>query len=112
MPTTPVEYPFAEGAFRLAAKGWYISGRRDGQACVIKWFKSGAAFSVDYFALDMKVIDKALQYVDKFNQLNFVDKIVKINVAEVWEGNFGWEGASEMVFCEPFIQKKKLPEVQ
>jgi len=32
-----LEHPFAEGAFRLVAKGWYEGGPRNRQPCVWKW---------------------------------------------------------------------------
>ena len=98
--------PFAEGAFRWVAKGRYVSGPRAGQACVVKWFKTGAVFSDDYFALDTKAVDKALEFVNMFNQLNIVNKTIKINVAQVWrfaeDADADWVG--QRVLCEPFIQ--------
>lgn len=98
--------PFAQGAFRWVAKGTYTSGPREGQASVIKWFKTGAVFSEDYFTLDIKAVDKALEIVDKFNQLGLINKVVKINVPEVWfftdECDNEWTG--QKVLCEPFIQ--------
>ncbi|KAK2802563.1 hypothetical protein FQN51_004355 [Onygenales sp. PD_10] len=97
--------PFANGAFRWVAKGVYTKGPRSGQACVAKWFKTGAVFSDDYFTLDIKAVDKALEIVNRFNQLNMINKAVKINVAAVWnfvDGNTAWAG--QKVLCEPFIQ--------
>ncbi|KAF5009300.1 hypothetical protein FDECE_4470 [Fusarium decemcellulare] len=98
--------PFAEGAFRWVARGKYTSGPRQGQACVVKWFKTGAVFADKYFALDIKAIDKALEIVNRFNQLNIVDKAVKINVAQVWyftdDADDEWAGQRHL--CEPFIQ--------
>jgi len=32
-----LDHPFAEGAFRLVAKGYYKGGPRNGQSCVWKW---------------------------------------------------------------------------
>ena len=75
--------PFASGAFRWVAKGVYTSGARSGQACVLKWFKTGAVFEEDYFALDIKAVDRALEIVNRFNELNIVNKTVKINVPSV-----------------------------
>jgi len=101
-----LENPFASGAFRWVAKGRYTGGERDGQACVAKWFKTGAVFSDDYFALDIKAVDKALEIVNRFNQLNIVDKPVKINVPSVWRFTDASveEWAGQRVLCEPFIQ--------
>ncbi|KAK5657913.1 hypothetical protein OQA88_2462 [Cercophora sp. LCS_1] len=101
-----LDNPFAQGAFRWVAKGTYTSGARQGQACVTKWFKSGAVFSNDYFTLDIKAVDKALELVNRFNQLNIVSKRIKINVAQVWayaqDSRGDWAGQRSLV--EPFIQ--------
>lgn len=97
--------PFASGAFRWVARGSYISGSRQGEACVIKWFKTGAVYEADYFTLDIKAVDKALEIVNRFNELNIVSKMVKINVPQVWifrEGSGKWSG--QHFLCEPFIQ--------
>ncbi|THC87548.1 hypothetical protein EYZ11_013006 [Aspergillus tanneri] len=93
-------------AFRWVAKGSYTSGPRKGEACVVKWFKTGAVFSNDYFTLDIKAVDKALEIVNRFNQLNIINKVVKINVPEVWyftdKSNDEWAGQRHL--CEPFIK--------
>ncbi|KAI0828412.1 kinase-like protein [Hypoxylon sp. FL0890] len=100
-----LDNPFSQGAFRWVAKGTYTSGSRTGQACVCKWFKTGAVFEADYFTLDIKAVDKALEIVNRFNELNIVNKAVKINVPEVWtfDENSG-ERAGQNNLCEPFIQ--------
>lgn len=101
-----LDNPFAEGAFRWVAKGEYTEGARQGQACVVKWFKTGVVFEKDYFTLDIKAVDKALDIVNRFNQLGIVDKTVKVNVPEVWsfdkDARRNWAGSK--VLCEPFIQ--------
>jgi hypothetical protein len=105
VPFDALENPFASGAFRWVAKGRYISGPRNGQACVAKWFKSGAVFSDDYFTLDIKAVNKALEIVNRFNQLNIISKVIKINVPEVWhfeDGSDEWAGQRHL--CEPYIQ--------
>ena len=38
--------PFASGSFRWVSEGTYTSGARKGEACVAKWFKSGAVYEV------------------------------------------------------------------
>lgn len=97
--------PFASGAFRWVARGKYTEGSRTGQACVCKWFKTGTAFEADFFALDIKAVDKALEIANRFNQLNVYDKTVKINIPEVWTFD-AWSGSWAGVKClqEPFIQ--------
>ncbi|KAK3354029.1 kinase-like domain-containing protein [Lasiosphaeria hispida] len=98
--------PFASGAFRLVSKGKYTSGSRAGQACVCKWFKSGTVYEEDYFTLDIKAVDKALELANRFNQLNIVSKPIKFNVPEVWTftntGSNQWAGSK--ILQEPFIQ--------
>ncbi|KAH7007203.1 kinase-like domain-containing protein [Ilyonectria destructans] len=101
-----LEDPFAEGAFRWVAEGTYTSGPRRGQPCVVKWFKTGAVFEADYFTLDIKAVDKALEIVNRFNELHVVNKRIKINVPSVWQFNDDvrdeWSGQRHL--CEPFIQ--------
>lgn len=104
IPRNNIQHPFAEGAFRWVAKGTYTSGTRQGQACVIKWFKTGVVFEADYFTLDIKAVDKALEIVNHFNQLNIVNKSIKINVPAVWTFVPGSEFAGQKHLCEPFIR--------
>ncbi|XDG01365.1 hypothetical protein ABKA04_000980 [Annulohypoxylon sp. FPYF3050] len=92
--------PFSEGTFRWVGRATYSSGHRNGQPCVIKWFKTGAVFEKDYFTLDIKAVDKALEIVNRFNELNIVSKTVKINVPAVWT----IVETGQMVLCEPFIE--------
>ncbi|KAL6907328.1 hypothetical protein GGI43DRAFT_397131 [Trichoderma evansii] len=101
-----LEKPFAQGTFRLVAKGVYISGPRRGEPCVIKWFKPGVVFSDTYFALDIKAVEKALEIVDKFNKQNLINKVIKVNIPEVWHfpDNSAAELAGQRYLCEPFIQ--------
>ncbi|KAG6039702.1 hypothetical protein E4U41_002196 [Claviceps citrina] len=106
VPHSALDNPFAQGAFRWVAKGTYTSVPRVDQPCVVKWFKTGAVFSNDYFTLDIKAVDKALEFVDKFNLLGIVDKGVKINVPGIWrftEDSHG-DWAGQIILCEPFIQ--------
>ncbi|KAI0853485.1 kinase-like protein [Daldinia vernicosa] len=105
VPGHELDHPFADGAFRWVAKGSYTSGSREGQACVVKWFKTGAVFEEDYFTLDIKAVNKALEIVNRFNLLHIVNKPVKVNVPAVWRvyEAFGkWAG--QRILCEPFIQ--------
>ncbi|KAI5925859.1 kinase-like protein [Camillea tinctor] len=102
--THALDNPFASGAFRWVAKGTYTSGPRSGQACVCKWFKTGAVFEADYFTLDIKAVDKALEIVNRFNDLGIVNKSVKINVPDVWVFVGGGDRAGQNYLNEPFIQ--------
>lgn len=51
-----LDNPFAEGTFRLVAKGCYTSGPRNGEASVCKWFKSGGVMEAKFFELDIKAV--------------------------------------------------------
>lgn len=101
--------PFASGAFRWVAKGSYTKGPRQGQASVCKWFKTGTVFSTDYFILDIKAVDKALEIVNRFNQLGIINKQIVVNVPEVWtfEDDCDDEWAGSKTLSEPFINDYK-----
>ena len=78
--------PFAEGAFRLVAKGVYNDGTgpRNGQACVLKWFKSGGAYEEVFFTDDIRAVGKAQEIIDSFNALGVFERHVFLNHPEVW----------------------------
>ena len=100
-----LDNPFSAGSFRWVARGNYEGGSRNGQACVLKWFKTGEVFEADYFTIDIKASGKALEIVNYFNQLNVVDKMVKINVPAVWTfDEFSGHRSGQKALCEPFIQ--------
>ena len=56
---TGMDRPFAQGVFRLVAMGHYTEGPRNGQKCVAKWFKTGAVYEEDFFAMDIRAVEKA-----------------------------------------------------
>lgn len=101
-----LDNPFAEGAFRYVAQGTYTPGPRCGQPCVKGWFKTGLGFEKDYFTLDIKAVDKALEIVNQFNDLNIVDKPIKINIPAVLI--FGEDSDEDLIgakiLIEPFIR--------
>ncbi|KAM7207849.1 kinase-like domain containing protein [Naviculisporaceae sp. PSN 640] len=101
-----LENPFASGAFRWVSKGKYTSGKRAGEDCVAKWFKTGVVFSEDFFILDLKAVDKALEIINLFNQLQIVNKPVIVNIPEVWtfteDASKEWAGTKTLI--EPFIE--------
>lgn len=99
-----LDNPFASGAFRWVGKGVYTTGARSGQACVFKWFKTGAVFEDEYFTLDIKEVDRALELVNRFNELNIANKAIKINVPSVWTYTEGSSRAGQKVLVEPFIE--------
>lgn len=104
--TSDLNHPFAEGGFRWVAKGKYIAGDRTGQACVCKWFKTGAVYESTFFDSDIQAMNKALDIIQQWNQNGYINKLVQINIPEVWtfteSSSGGWAGRK--VLQEPFIQ--------
>jgi hypothetical protein len=98
--------PFAEGAFRHVAEGTFTEGARAGEACVCKWFKTGTVFESHFFATDIQASEKAVDLITKWNSQKLIDKIVQVNLPEVWtfspESSGDWAG--QKVLQEPFIQ--------
>ena len=97
-------HPFAEGAFRWVAKGHYTQGNRAGEACVCKWFKSGQVYEETFFAEDVIVSGKAIDIVQKWNDLNLIDRAVRLNLPEVWTfTSSSGEWSDRKCLQEPFI---------
>jgi len=98
-------HPFAEGGFRWVAKGKYTHGARAGEACVCKWFKTGHVDESSFFDLDIKAMNKAHELVKEWNSKRMVDKLVKVNIPEVWtfEHQIGSPRSGKKVLQEPFI---------
>lgn len=103
---TALNSPYSEGTFRWVSKGTYIQGRRNGQPCVCKWFKSGSVFEDEFFSLDIQAIDKALEIITSWNSQEIIEKLIQVNVPEIWtfekSSNENWSGAK--VLQEPFIE--------
>lgn len=101
-----LDHPFSQGAFRWVAKGVYVGGERDGQAAVTKWFKSGHTFEQEFFDLDIKAVDKAIELVREFNNQDIVGSTIKMNRPEVWTffPHAGSDWAGRKTLTEPFIE--------
>ncbi len=69
------------------AKGQYTEGTRAGEPCVCKWFKTGHVVEASFFDLDIKAMDKAHDLVKEWNSWRMIDKIVKVNIPQVWTGS-------------------------
>lgn len=102
-------HPFAQGGFRWVAKGVYTEGHRAGEACVCKWFKTGHVVEASFFDLDIRAMNKAHDLVREWNGRRFLDKIIKVNIPEVWTGCnvFGSIIAGKKLLQEPFIENYK-----
>mmetsp|Transcript_37900 Transcript_37900/g.80533 ORF Transcript_37900/g.80533 Transcript_37900/m.80533 type:complete len:456 (+) Transcript_37900:106-1473(+) len=76
--------PEWEGAHKLVARGSYTEGARIGDACVVKWFKSGQVYSSADFDDDVRAINEATRIVSHFNATLQPTRRVYVNEAEVW----------------------------
>ena len=99
-----LSFPFAQGAFRWAAKGIYTDGPRKGQHCVCKWFKDGHTAQDEFYDLDIKAMYKALELVELWNKQQYIDQVIKVNIPEVWVFGAGDEWAGLKALQEPFIE--------
>jgi hypothetical protein len=94
---------FAEGAFRYVAKGEYTEGIRKGQVCVGKWFKSGIVYDEDMYEKDLKAVEQAVVIIQKFNDAKYLDKLIRINVPQVFARIAGdYKGSKLLV--EPYVE--------
>ena len=97
--------PFAEGTFRWVAKGAYTDGHRQGEQCVCKWFKTGHVMESAFYDNDLKTSNEAIRLITKWNEAKLINRIVKVNLPEVWTftgGGREWVGRK--VLEEPFIE--------
>ncbi|KAK4007968.1 alpha-protein kinase 1 [Daphnia magna] len=93
---------FASGSFKNVYRGEYTKGERAGEECVCKIFKSGSVYEESYFQVELKVVAKALEIVNKFNRDKHIDQNIWLNQPAVWtfiEGNKNGEKA----IIEPMI---------
>ncbi len=100
-----LDKPFAEGAFRWVAKGTYTDGHRRGEACVCKWFKTGHVMESHFYDSDLKTSNEAIRLITEWNHAKFIDRMVKVNVPEVWvfsKKSGDWAG--KKILQEPFIE--------
>lgn len=83
VPRSKLDHPFASGTVRWVAKGKYTRGSRAGQACVIKWFKTGGVMEERFYAADLKVVAKAVELVRGWNAARIVGPPVRVNRPQV-----------------------------
>jgi hypothetical protein len=88
-----------EGTFRYVALGKYVGGQRTGQLCVAKWFKSREYDFDDFVHHDLRSVEVAARLINQWNQAGFIDKVIRLNVPEVWNG-----GPDGKFLCEPYIE--------
>ena len=91
---------YATGGFKVVYKGKYTKGERSGQACVSKEFLTGQVFEDSYFDHELKVVERTLEIITKWNEGRFIDKQVMLNQPTIW--HFDSNNARNLV--EPFIE--------
>ena len=94
---------FANGAFKNVYKGTYKEGKRTGEECVCKIFKSGSVFEESYFHNELKVVAKALEIINQFNVEKHINKSIWLNMPAVWEFKEDCHRAGEKSLVEPMI---------
>ena len=98
-----LDNPFASGTFRWVAKGTYTVGNRSGQACVCKWFKTGGVTEDRFYATDIATSEKAIELISKWNAKGLIDKMIRVNLPEVWTFKPDSDWGGRKVMQEPFI---------
>ena len=101
--TLKLEYVFAEGAFKNVHEGSYVGGPRNGQRCVGKIFKSGSVFKESFFDAELKVVEKALEIINQFNDDRIINKSIWLNKPTVWTFDEWSDRSGEKVLVEPMI---------
>jgi Alpha-kinase family len=103
--TSALISPFAQGGFRFCAEGEYTEGPRAGKKAVGKWFKVGHVIESEFFDLDIRAMEKAVELVAKWNEQCYIEESIRVNVPEVWTfdaSDFFLEDTKVLV--EPFIE--------
>jgi len=100
-----LDHPFASGSFRWVAKGVYTAGNRAGQTCVCKWFKTGSVMEKHFYDADIAAANEAVRLLTKRNSKGLINRMVKINLPEVWafDPQSGIRSGRK-VLQEPFIE--------
>ena len=99
-----LQNPFAEGGFRWVAMGNYTEGQRTGEKCVCKWFKTGGVMEEHFYDSDLAASSEAIRLISKWNAKQLVNKMVQVNLPEVWTFNRGSLWSGRKVLQEPFIE--------
>eukprot|EP01033_Poteriospumella_lacustris_P023339 gene23339-gene18514 len=92
---------FADGSCRHVYLGTYTGGDRTGQMCVAKYFHDEFEhLEEDYFERDMNAVQKTLKIVTQWNQNDFISKIIRVNVPQVWQDS----RSGSKFLLEPYIE--------
>lgn len=101
--TVSMDTVYAQGAFKNVYKGKYTTGDRAGQDCVCKIFKSGSVFEESFFDSELKVVNKALEIINRFNDDSVINKRIWLNMPAVWTFLEESDRAGEKSLIEPMI---------
>lgn len=77
----------ASGTFKNVYEGDYTEGKRAGEKCVSKQFKSGSVHEVDCFSEELRVIKRAQAILDNWYAAHVASRQNRIllNRPEMWE---------------------------
>ena len=83
----------------------YTEGHRKGQKAVCKWFKTGHVHEGTFFEQDIRAMEKGVELVQLWNQQNFIQNPIRVNVPEVWTfPRSDFFSTDTQVLVEPFIR--------
>ncbi|KAJ1562984.1 hypothetical protein HK405_004773, partial [Cladochytrium tenue] len=97
---------FARGTFKIVYKGTFTEGSRRGQPCVVKHFRDRAVYESAFFDVEMVVIRKAMDILERFNGEGLINKMVYLNEPQIWEyqTTAGSRFGGQKAMVEPFIE--------
>lgn len=91
----------ASGTFKNVYAGTYTGGKRAGQKCVAKEFKTGSVHESHYFDEEMNVLCRAQMIIDDWHEAGLIDKRILLNTPEIWQ----YEITGIKCLVEPMIEK-------
>jgi hypothetical protein len=99
---------FGQGSFKVVYKGRYTSGEREGEDCVVKEMRSGSAWLASVFDNDIEVVERAVDIIERFNNICHINKRILMNRPEVWEYSCDWASRAHnisgaKILVEPLI---------
>lgn len=93
-----------EGSFRRVYQGTYRDGPRRGKLQVAKELIHSTPYTSTVFDYDISVARRAAEIVESWNGSNFIDRMIMVNIPEVWEYTSKPELAGVRHLVEPFLQ--------
>ena len=101
---------FSDGSFKNVYRAKYTEGQRAGEACVAKEMKSGSTWMASVFDNELKVVSRAVDIIEQFNNARVISRRILMNRPSVWQYDQhypewraqGIAGASVLV--EPLIE--------